>query len=101
MTVRFPRNMHLAEVSFYKNFKSLMDQRTCLYISHRLGSTYLFDKCLVLNNGIIQEKGSHHELMAIKDGVYRNLYKKQKSWYEGDFEATEKIKTNPNKDPSV
>jgi ATP-binding cassette subfamily B protein len=68
-----------------------MDQRTCLYITHRLGSTYLFDKCLVLNDGIIQEIGAHHELMAIKDGLYKNLYEKQKSWYEEDFEAIEKV----------
>jgi ATP-binding cassette subfamily B protein len=80
----------LSEVEFYHNFKSLMDNKTCLYITHRLGSTYLFDQCIVLNDGIIEEIGTHEELMNIKNGVYKRLYNEQKSWYvvrDGNYEA--------------
>jgi ATP-binding cassette subfamily B protein len=72
----------LAEVEFYRNYKSLVKNQTCLYITHRLGSTFLFDKCLLLNNGVISEAGSHDELMNISDGLYKTLYNKQKAWYE-------------------
>jgi ATP-binding cassette subfamily B protein len=72
----------LAEVEFYRNYKSLIKDQTCLYITHRLGSTFLFNKCILLNNGIIAETGSHDELMNISDGLYKTLYDKQKAWYE-------------------
>lgn len=79
----------IAEVEFYKNYKSLMENQTCLYITHRLGSTYLFDKCILLNNGIIAEIGSHEELMNFPNGIYKGLYNKQKAWYDMEGEKNE------------
>lgn len=72
----------LAEVDFYRNFQSMMKDHTCFYITHRLGSTFLFEKCLVLHGGVIWESGSHEELMQNPQGLYRSLYDKQKAWYE-------------------
>ena len=71
----------LAEVEFYQNYKSLMNNRTCLYITHRLGSTYLFDQCFVLNDGVIAESGTHEELMNKTNGLYKELFTQQKEWY--------------------
>lgn len=71
----------LAEVEFYKNYKELLGDKTCLYITHRLGSTYLFDQCYVLHDGKIVESGSHEELVNIPCGFYSELYRKQKDWY--------------------
>jgi ATP-binding cassette subfamily B protein len=79
----------IAEVEFYKNYKSLMENQTCLYITHRLGSTYLFDKCILLNDGIIAEIGSHEELMNFPNGIYKELYNKQKAWYDMEGEKNE------------
>lgn len=58
-----------------------MTGHTCLFITHRLGSTYLFENCFVLSDGKIAERGSHSELMR-QNGIYRELYEKQKGWYQ-------------------
>ena len=70
----------LAEVRFYENFDRLMTDRTCVFITHRLGSTYLFKNCFVLSDGKIAEHGSHKELMAL-NGIYKDLYEQQQAWY--------------------
>lgn len=70
----------LAEVRFYENFGRLMNDHTCLFITHRLGSTYLFKNCFVLSDGKIVERGSHTELMAL-NGIYKDLYEQQQAWY--------------------
>lgn len=72
----------IAEVDYYQHFSNMMKEHTCFYITHRLGCTYLFDRCLVLNRGKIEEQGSHKDLINIQDGIYRDMYMLQKAWYE-------------------
>lgn len=72
----------LAEIEFYKSYKQDMSGHTCLFITHRLGSTYLFDQCFVLSDGIIKESGTHDELIQIKDGCYKKLFIRQSKWYK-------------------
>ena len=72
----------LAEIEYYKHFSETMRENTVFYITHRLGSTFLFNKCLVLNNGVIEEIGSHEELMCKPSGTYKSLYTLQREWYE-------------------
>ena len=71
----------MAEVRFYRNYKKLLEGSTCLFITHRLGSTYLFDKCLVLHKGKIYEEGTHEELMMKEKGLYKELYNEQREWF--------------------
>lgn len=80
----------LAEIEYYTHFSEVMGEHTVFYITHRLGSTFLFNKCLVLNDGIIEEIGSHEELMSKPDGTYKALYTLQKEWYvkRGDLSET-------------
>lgn len=71
----------LAEIGFYENYKILMKEHTCLYITHRLGAIYLFERCLVLSDGKMMEEGTHVDLMNIENGIYKRLFDKQKEWY--------------------
>lgn len=71
----------LAEIKFYETYSRIMADHTCLFITHRLGSTFLFENCFVLADGKIKEKGSHDELIKY-NGVYKKLYEKQKIWYQ-------------------
>lgn len=52
---------------------NLMVGRTSFVIAHRLSTVRNADVILVLNGGIIEEFGTHEELME-KKGLYRELY---------------------------
>lgn len=51
----------------------LMEGRTSIIIAHRLSTIRSADQILVLDQGIIAEKGTHQELIAIENGIYKNL----------------------------
>lgn len=53
--------------------ETLMKGRTSIIIAHRLSTIRSADTILVLNNGIIAEKGTHKALMEIENGIYKNL----------------------------
>ena len=53
--------------------EKLMKGRTSIVIAHRLSTIRQADTILVLDNGRIIEKGTHEELLLVKDGLYRNL----------------------------
>ncbi len=68
------------ESELYESLYSILDRRGCILISHRLGSTKIADRILVLDGGKIVEDGNHKKLMA-KNGVYNKMYSSQSSWY--------------------
>ncbi len=51
----------------------LMVGRTSFVIAHRLSTIQNADQILVINQGVIEERGTHDELMA-KNGLYHELY---------------------------
>nr|XP_034961044.1 antigen peptide transporter 1 [Zootoca vivipara] len=58
-------------------------RRSVLLISHRLRSVERADRILVMEDGEIQEEGTHLELMG-KKGVYWQLVQKQQNGAEGN-----------------
>ena len=57
---------------------NLFNNRTVLFITHRLTNLVHADKILVLHKGILVEKGTHEELIKI-NGRYATLFRQQKS----------------------
>ncbi|MBU1125719.1 MAG: ABC transporter ATP-binding protein/permease, partial [Candidatus Omnitrophica bacterium] len=55
----------------------LIKGRTVFVIAHRLSTVRTANRILVLDKGQIVEQGSHGELIALKDGIYRKLYQMQ------------------------
>lgn len=55
----------------------LMVGRTSFVIAHRLSTVTNADWVLVLDHGSIVEQGTHADLLAIPNGLYRRLYQMQ------------------------
>ena len=55
----------------------LMKDRTTFIIAHRLSTVRKANKILVFDKGKIMEQGTHQELIAKRDGIYRHLYEYQ------------------------
>lgn len=55
----------------------LMQNRTSIVIAHRLSTIKHADLILVIDEGEIVERGTHKELIAKKDGLYKKLHSMQ------------------------
>ncbi|MDV3159300.1 MAG: ABC transporter ATP-binding protein, partial [Candidatus Phytoplasma australasiaticum] len=64
------------EILFQQSMQKLLKNKTSFVIAHRLSTIINADVILVLQNGLLVEKGSHQELLA-KQGFYYNLYNSQ------------------------
>ena len=53
-----------------------LKNRTSIVIAHRLSTVRAADQILVLDGGLIRERGRHEELIAL-DGLYADLYSRQ------------------------
>ena len=71
----------IAEMEQYGNIQRMLDGRTAILISHRVGFARLADKIIMLNDGEIAEMGRHEELMAL-NGLYANFFNAQAQWYD-------------------
>ncbi len=56
---------------------NLMEGRTSIIIAHRLATIRDVDTIYVLNNGVIEEQGTHDELSLMEEGLYSGLAKLQ------------------------
>jgi len=56
---------------------NLMKNRTSFVIAHRLSTIRNADKIIVLDKGHVIESGTHQQLLALEDGLYKSLNKLQ------------------------
>lgn len=69
-----------AEDRIFRNFEEISEGKTGIMISHRISSSRMSNKIIVLDGGKITEQGTHDELVA-KDGLYAKLYNLQREKY--------------------
>ena len=71
----------IAEYEIYKQFHTLVGDKTAFYISHRLSSCRFCDRIAVFSEGTIKEYGTHDELAGIKNGIYAKMFEAQAKYY--------------------
>ncbi|WP_143186182.1 ATP-binding cassette domain-containing protein, partial [Paenibacillus sp. P3E] len=68
------------EVEIMNNIFCLCENKTAIFISHRLGWAKNANRIIVIDNGRVIEQGTHTELIN-KLGAYYKMYSLQASWY--------------------
>ncbi|EOL44020.1 ABC transporter ATP-binding protein [Enterococcus phoeniculicola] len=69
-----------SEYEIYKRFDELVQEKTSIYISHRMSSAKLSQRILVFDNGQIKEQGTHNQLLK-ENGLYARLFNAQAQYY--------------------
>lgn len=71
----------ISEYEIFTKFNMLVENKTAVYISHRLSSCRFCDEIIVFDEGRIVQRGTHEELVQNKDGLYNELWNAQANYY--------------------
>ena len=71
----------LAESEIYQKYSDMANNKTSLFISHRLASTRFCDRIILIEDGGIKEEGSHEDLLKL-NGEYAKLFEVQSCYYK-------------------
>ncbi len=72
----------LAEAEIYEHFNSMVENKTAIYISHRMSSSTFSDRILLIENGGVVDFDSHANLMKKEDSLYYKLFMAQAVNYQ-------------------
>lgn len=70
-----------AESAFNELVFHMLPERTIVIISHRLSTTRMADRIILIQNGKVAEDGSHKELMK-NNGIYAKMFEMQSGRYK-------------------
>ena len=70
----------IAEYNFNCYMAEAAKQSTVIFISHRLSTTRLADRIIMLENGRLCEEGTHNELIE-RNGKYAEMWHTQADKY--------------------
>ena len=71
----------IAEAEIYAQLNQIVEDRTAIYISHRLSSCRFCDEILVFDRGQVVQRGSHEALLRDGAGKYSALWNAQAQYY--------------------
>lgn len=72
----------IAEAAVYEDFNKIVQNKTSVFISHRLSSCRFCDTIAVFDHGQLVQTGSHNVLLQDVEGKYRQLWTAQAKYYE-------------------
>nr|XP_020474934.1 ATP-binding cassette sub-family B member 7, mitochondrial [Monopterus albus] len=67
----------ITEENILSAMKEMVKDRTSVFIAHRLTTTIDADEILVLSEGKVAERGSHHTLLSSPGSLYADLWNTQ------------------------
>lgn len=70
----------IAEYQLNRSMMQAAENKTVIFISHRLSTTRLADRIIMLENGRIAEQGTHEELLKL-NGRYARMWRAQAGQY--------------------
>lgn len=71
----------IAEAEIYEKFNSLVEDKTAIYISHRMSSSVFCDRILVIDGGTVADFDTHENLMKKTESLYYKLFMSQAENY--------------------
>ncbi len=71
----------ISELDIYNKFNEMVNEKTSIYISHRMSSCKFCENILVLDDGNVVQYGAHDELVKELDGLYYHLWNAQAKYY--------------------
>lgn len=77
----------IAEAEIYEKFNSLVEDKTAVYISHRMSSSVFCDRILIIDGGRVADFDTHEHLMQKKDSLYYKLFESQAKNYRVEEEG--------------
>lgn len=72
----------VSEYEIYSRFGEMVENRTSVYISHRMSSCRFCDLVYVFDGGAIVQQGSHEALLEDGAGLYAQLWQAQAEYYK-------------------
>ena len=77
----------IAEAEIYEKFNSLVEDKTAIYISHRMSSSVFCDRILIIDGGTVADYDTHENLMKKTDSLYYKLFESQAENYRLEGET--------------
>ncbi len=71
----------ISEYEIYTKFDTLVENKTAIYISHRMASCRFCDSIIVFDKGEIIQSGNHDKLLCNTEGLYYNMWSAQAKYY--------------------
>jgi len=71
----------VAEFEVHSKLNSIVENKTAIFISHRLSSCRFCNDIAIFHEGQLIERGSHEELVANENGKYFELWNAQAQYY--------------------
>lgn len=72
----------ISEYEIYSHFDTLVQDKTSIFISHRMSSCRFCEDILVFEDGRLAERGSHSALLAQDGSLYASMWNAQAQYYE-------------------
>lgn len=71
----------IAEANIYTHLNEIIQDKTTVFISHRMSSCRFCEDILVFDDGQLVQRGTHSDLLE-EEGLYRDMWQAQAAYYQ-------------------